>query len=292
LGAVGGVEGTLSSTGKFSGKLAHIDISGSTDVPDFKVKMSTHSVDLKTKFSAYVDATKGDTFLSRVDADFWHTHLVAEGSVAKSDGDGKVALLELRSAKARIEDILLLFVKAKRAPMSGNMSLRAHVEIPGGEERFLKRVKLRGDFGITEGLFSEHTQKGVDKLSAGARGEKESEQEDPETVLTDLKGHVNLARGTATFSDLSFGVPGAVSRMHGTYNLITHKIDLRGQLKVDSKISNTTSGAKAIFLKMIEPFFKKRHRGEIVPVKISGTYEHPTFGLDLNDKKAQKVPDP
>jgi hypothetical protein len=43
---------------------------------------------------------------------------------------------------------------------------------------------------------------------------------------------------------------------------------------------------------MMEPFFKKRRRGEIVPVRISGTYEHPTFGLDLNDKKAQKVPEP
>jgi hypothetical protein len=295
LGAIGGVRGTLSSTGKFSGKLAHIDISGTTDIPDFEVKSGRHSVDLKTNYTAYVDATKGDTFLNRVDADFWHTYIVAEGSIAKSDGDGKVALIELRSGKARIEDILLLFVKARRAPMSGNVTLRAHAEIPGGKERFLKRVKLRGDFGITEGLFSEHTQKGVDKLSAGARGEKESndkEKDDPETVLTDLKGHVNLAGGTATFSDLSFGVPGAVSRMHGTYNLITHKIDLRGQLKVDSKISNTTSGAKAIFLKMIEPFFKKRRRGEIVPVRISGTYEHPTFGLDLNDKKAQKVADP
>jgi len=37
---------------------------------------------------------------------------------------------------------------------------------------------------------------------------------------------------------------------------------------------------------------KKRRRGEIVPVRISGTYEHPTFGLDLNDKKARKVPEP
>jgi hypothetical protein len=37
---------------------------------------------------------------------------------------------------------------------------------------------------------------------------------------------------------------------------------------------------------------KKRRREEIVPVRISGTYEHPTFGLDLNDKKARKVPEP
>ncbi len=80
--------------------------------------------------------------------------------------------------------------------------------------------------------------------------------------------------------------------MHGTYNLISHKIDLRGQMQVDSKISNTTSGAKALLLKVMEPFFKKRHKGEVVPVRISGTYEHPTYGLDLNDKSAQNVPPP
>jgi hypothetical protein len=76
--------------------------------------------------------------------------------------------------------------------------------------------------------------------------------------------------------------------MHGTYNLISHKIDLHGQLKVDTKISNTTSGTKAILLKMMDPLFKKRRKGEVLPVRISGTYEHPAFGLDLYDKDAQK----
>jgi len=45
-------------------------------------------------------------------------------------------------------------------------------------------------------------------------------------------------------------------------------------------------------LKIMEPFFKKKRKGEIVPVRISGTFEHPTFGLDLNDEKAEKVPAP
>jgi hypothetical protein len=287
-----GVAGKLSSTGKFGGKLARIDISGATDTPDFEVKSGRHPVRLKTEFSAYVDATKGDTFLKHVDADFWKTHIVAQGSIATSrDGKGKTALIELRASKARIEDILLLFVKASRAPMSGSVTFEGRAEIPPGKQRFLEKVKLQGGFGIAGGSFSKpSTQEGVDKLSAGARGEKD--QADPETVLTDLRGQVNLVAGTARFSDLSFGVPGAAARMSGTYNLITHKIDLRGQLQVDSKISNTTSGAKAFLLKMMEPFFKKKRKGEIVPVRISGTFEHPTFGLALNDEKAEKVPAP
>ena len=173
--------------------------------------------------------------------------------------------------------------------MSGVVGLQATVEIPPGDEPFLKKVTLKGKFGIGGGEFtSPTTQEGVDKLSEGARGEKESA--DPETVVTDLTGQVNLENGVAQFSDLSFGVPGATARMHGSYNVINHKIDLHGQMQVDSKISNTTSGAKAFLLKMMDPFFKKKKKGEILPVKISGTYESPSFGLDLGDKKAQVAP--
>jgi hypothetical protein len=284
-----GIAGKLSSTGKFEGKLAHIDISGATDTPDFEVKSGGHPVRLTTKYSAYVDATRGDTFLKQVDADFSNTHVVAQGSVATSrNGQGKTALINLRSGSARIQDLLLLFVKADRAPMSGSVTLRARVEIPPGDEKFLKKIKLDGGFGIAGGKFSQpSTQKGVDELSAGARGEPEKDRSDPETVITDLTGEVKLLNGVATFPDLSFRVPGAHSRVHGTYDLTNYKIDLRGQLRVDSEISNTTSGTKALFLKMVNPFFRKKRKGEVVPVRISGTYDHPTFGLDLNDKNAK-----
>jgi hypothetical protein len=292
LGVYHGIAGKLFSTGKFEGTLNHIDISGTTDTPDFEVKTGRHPVRLKTEFSAYVDATRGDTFLKRVNADFWKTHVVAEGSIAKSgNGKGKTAIIDFSSGSARIEDLLRLFVKANRPPMSGSVTLRARTEIPPGKEPFLKKVKLRGSFGIAAGTFTKpSTQEGVNKLSAGARGEKDAA--DPETVLTDLSGQVDLQGGIARFTDLSFAVPGASARMHGTYDLIDHKIDLHGQMQVDSKISNTTSGAKAFLLKAIEPFFKHKKKGEIVPVRISGTYEHPEFGLDLKDKKAQKVAPP
>jgi hypothetical protein len=292
LGVYHGIAGMLSSQGKFGGTLKHIDISGKTDTPDFEVKSGHHPMHLTTDFAAYVDGTHGDTFLQRVDVDFWKTHIVAQGSIAKlHHGEGKTAVIDLRSSNARIEDLLRMFVKANRPPMSGSITLQARAEIPPSKEPFLNKVKLRGTFGIAGGTFSKSsTQEGVNKLSAGARGEKDPP--DPETVLTDLTGRVDLHDGISTFTDLSFGVPGADARMQGTYNLLNKKIDLRGQLQVDSKISNTTSGTKSFFLKMMEPFFKKKKKGEIVPVRISGTFSHPSFGLSLNDKKTQTVPDP
>jgi hypothetical protein len=43
---VEGIAGTLSSQGKFSGTLGHIDAEGDVDVPDFKVSGSGHLVHL------------------------------------------------------------------------------------------------------------------------------------------------------------------------------------------------------------------------------------------------------
>lgn len=289
LSVYGGIAGMLSSQGEFSGTLGHINISGTTDTPDFEVRMGEHRVQLMTEFKAYVDATKGDTFLERVDAHFRKTHIVAEGSIAKPPkGVGKTALLELRTADGRIEDLLSLFVKKERPPMSGAITFGARVEIPPGDRAFLEKVKLQGKFGIGGGQFAKTSvQESVERLSAGARGEKT--EDDPQTVLTDLTGQVSLAGGMAHFSDLSFGVPGASARMNGTYGVIDHKIDLRGQMQVDTKISKTTNGAKAFLLTVMDPFFKKRKKGEVLPVRISGTYEKPAFGLDFRDKKAHAV---
>jgi hypothetical protein len=292
LGIYRGIAGTLSSSGKFGGNLGHIDISGTTDTPDFEVKSGGHPLRLVTEFSAYVDATRGDVFLKRVDAHFGKTRVLASGKVSGSaNGPGKTAVIDLNVDNGHIEDLVGLFVRKTPPPMSGIVSLRARAEIPPGKRSFLEKLKLGGSFGIGSGEFSEpSTQEGVNKLSAGARGEKSSS--DPETALSDLTGRVTLNQGTANFANLSFGVQGASARMQGTYSLINYKIDLHGQMWVDTKISNTTSGTKALLLNIMNPFFKKRRKGEILPVRISGSYQHPSFGLDLKDRKAQQVAPP
>jgi hypothetical protein len=287
IGMFPGIGGTLSSVGKFDGTLGHIDVSGKTDTPNFEVNIGGHLVLLTTEFSAYVDATNGDTFLKRVDASFRKTRVIATGSIAKSGNfDGKTALINLSVQNGRIEDIVGLFVKENQAPMSGAVVMRGKAEIPPSDQPFLKKLQMKAAFGIGGAEFAQpSTQETVDKLSAGARGEKDPA--DPATVLTDLKGDVALKNGTANFTNLSFGVPGASARMEGTFDIVSHKIDLHGQLQLDSKMSNTTNGAKALMLKMMDPLFKKRNKGEILPVRISGTYDHPSFGLDIPGRKLQ-----
>jgi AsmA-like C-terminal region len=297
LGVFRGIDGLLSSGGKFSGTLGRVEVQGVTDVPGFKVKSSSHPVQLRTQFHAVVNGENGDTFLRQVSATFWNTKVWSDGSVAGRSGQpGKTTSVELTATNGRIQDLLLLFARSERSPMSGTVSFHARVSIPPGKRPFMEKVELQGDFGIDAGSFSKsETQAGVNHLSEGAlsdenpdKAKKNNYNDDPTTVLSDLKGHVLLKDGTARFSNLAFSVPGALAQMQGTYNLITEKIDLHGTLRTDSAPSNTTHGMKGLMLKVLQPFFKKKRADYQMPVKITGTYEHPSFGLDLNDRDQKK----
>jgi hypothetical protein len=298
LGVFRGIAGQLSSSGKFSGTLSRIEVQGVTDSPRFMVTSSSHQVQLRTQFHSVVNGENGDTFLPRVVATFWKTTVWSEGSVAGIAGQpGKTASVELTTKDGRIQDLLLLFVRSQRAPLSGAVSFHAKVSIPPGKRPFLEKVQLQGDFGIDAASFTKaETQQGVNHLSKGALGEdnshnaeNENNKDDFATVLSDLKGHVLLSDGTAKFSNLSFSVPGAQAQMEGTYNLLTEKIDLHGSLRTDSEPSKTTHGVKTLMLKLLEPFFKKKPAGYTMPVRITGTYDHPSFGLDLGNRDSKKA---
>ena len=288
LSVYGGIAGMLNSEGKFDGVLKHVNVSGSTDTPDFQVRDGGQKVRLWSTFDAFVDATRGDTFLNRVEAEFRRTKVIATGSIAGANQTkGKVTKLRVTSRNGHIEDILGLFTR-DGPPMSGPVSLSSSVEIPPGEMPFLNKVRLHGKFGVDEGRFTKpETQRGIEALSAGARG---MNKENPETVLTDLKGQVDLVGGEARFADLSFGVPGANAHLNGTYDILNYRINLHGLMRVDTKISKTSSGVKSLMLKVMDPFFKKKPKGEVVPVHIEGTYQKPQFGLDLS--RPSSIPDP
>jgi hypothetical protein len=282
LGVFGGIRGMLSSEGKFQGTLESIAVEGDTTTPDFTVRGSTHTVDLRSQFRAEVDPSNGDVVLHQVAAKVLQTLVVSQGSVAQHrDRDGKTAALDLAVHQGRIQDLLLMFVSEKQAPLSGAVSLKAKATVPPGEEPFLKKVQMTGSFGIENALFAKQdTQQDVGKLSASARGQTE-EVNDPESVVSNLEGHVEVRDGVANFSELSFRVPGAVAHLHGTFNLITEKVDLRGILLMEATLPQATTGIKSFLLRALDPFLKKnRQGGAKFPISITGTYQKPEYRAD------------
>src|SRR6202041_2042861 len=131
LGAFSGIEGTLSSAGKFNGVLEHIEIEGSTDTPDFKVTRSDHAVHLKTQFSGMVNGMDGDVSLSSVRAQFGRTALVSQIAVAKKAAPegigGKTISLGTTETHGQIQDWLRLLGKADHPALTGAMNFRTHV---------------------------------------------------------------------------------------------------------------------------------------------------------------------
>lgn len=278
-----GIGGILASDGKFQGRIEHLEVEGSTDMPDFEVTSSAHKVSLGSQFHAVVNATNADVVLRDVAAHFGNTIVISHGTIAGQPRQkGKIVSLEMVVREGRIQDLLLLVVKSARSPLTGVVSLKARAAIPPGPRPFLHKVELQADFGIDNATFTNlNTQQTVDQLSERAEGEK---NEDPESVLSDLKGHVDLKDGIASFSSLSFGVPGALARLHGTYDLGSEEIDLRGMLHMQAKLSDATTGIQSFLIKALNPFLKNNHPGAVVPVHITGTYSHPVYRFSSGSK--------
>jgi hypothetical protein len=284
LGVFPAIGGTLSSTGKFGGVLEQLEVAGNTDVPNFEVDRSPHAVHLKTEFAATVNGMDGDVALKSVRVGFGKTSLKVYGEIAgKAGAAGKTVALDGTQQQGTIQDWLRLLAKAEHPAMEGPMTFRAQVQVPPGERQFIERVNLQGDFVIGSADFTKpSTQKDVDNLSQVAMGGKPMPDEAPPVgVEANMKGHVEMKNAIATFTDLYFGVPGALAHVHGTYGILTEKIDLHGDLRVDNKLSKGSTGIKAVLLKVAETFFKKKKHGEIVPIKVGGTFSHATYGLDV-----------
>ena len=285
LGVFQGIAGTLVTRGDFDGVLGRIETRGTADSPNFEVTRSHHPVALKAKYSASVNGMSGDTIVRSVDGGFLKTPVHIEGSVASKPGQpGKTTSLKVGVRNGRIEDVLWLFVKESKAPMEGATNFRAHVVWPSGHERFLKRVVLQGEFEIEQAQWTKpERQMSVNMLSKKASGKKK----DPETpnLIAEIKGSVLLSNEVAKFQDVHFKVPGAEAILHGTYNLEDTKIDFHGDLKTEASISDDSSGVKAVLLKPLDPLFKRKHAGAVVPVEMTGTYHHPHFGVSLAPKK-------
>jgi hypothetical protein len=286
LGVFEGIAGTLSSQGKFSGTLGHIDAEGNVDVPNFSVSGSSHANHLASNFHAVVDGNNGDTYLTLVESHFGRTTVISQGEVRGHPRQhGKTVMLTVSVPQGRIEDLLRLVTGSARPAETGNVRLQTKVEWAPGPQAFLSRLRLDGEFGIGNSRFTDpQIQDPVNRLAESARGEtKNQEDGDTTIVLSNLKGHVSAKGGIANISKASFTEPGTLAEIEGTYSLIDKKLNLRGVLHTSGKLADTKSGFKSLVLKAVVPFMKKKSI-TVVPFVITGTANDPSFALALTGK--------
>jgi len=280
LNTIKGIAGMLSSSGAYSGVLERIEVHGETDTPDFSIDIAAQPVPLKTRFDAVVDGTNGDTWLDRVEARLVETLIVARGAVVRTkDVKGRRISLDVAINDGRIEDILKLGMKGPKPIMTGRVSLQSKILIPAGDQDVIDKLQLSGAFRLDQARFANvNVQERINTLSQRGKGDPSS---DGPSVVSRLSGKFTLREGTLTFADLSFGVPGAVVQIAGTYDLRRELLDFRGHLLLDATLAETTSGWKAVAARVAQPLFRRRGGGSKLPIRISGPRDKPDFGLDV-----------
>jgi hypothetical protein len=280
LGVFKGIDGTLSAAGIFAGSLARIDVKGQTDTPDFTVNISGQPVPLKTTYHATVDGTNGDTRLEEIQASFLDTSLTAKGGVFDVPGvKGRLITLDVAITQGRLEDVMRLAVNTLKPPMTGTLQLTTAFKLPPGDRDVVEKLELDGRFVIEQGSFSDPgVQQRINTLSQRASGRRLAPI--ARGVTSTFAGHFVLKDGTLALPAVSFDVPGAVVELTGRYALGRETLAFAGELSMDAKLSQTTSGFKSFLLRAVDPLFRRGGR-TVVPIRITGTRDQPSFGLDV-----------
>jgi hypothetical protein len=288
LGPFPGIAGILSSTGKYDGKLNEIQVAGQTETPDFSLDSVGRPVPLHTEYSATVNGTDGDTYLHPVRATLLHSLIIANGGVVRAPAKkGHNITLDVTSDKARLEDILRLATKADKPFMTGILNLKTKFLLPPGQVKVLDKLKLDGDFSVTDGQWtSADVREKIESFSRHAEGQPANE--DAGSSISDFHGRFRLDSGVISFADLTFSVPGATVQLQGSYKLRGEALDFSGDLRLKAKLSQTVTGKKSFFLKAIDPFFEKKGAGAVIPISITGTRDSPTIGVTVFHKTVKR----
>ena len=85
--------------------------------------------------------------------------------------------------------------------------------------------------------------------------------------------------GVLALNSLAFDIPGAAVRLNGRYDIPGERLNFKGDLLMDAKVSQTVSGWKSWLLKVVDPLFREQGQ-TVVPLTISGPRSKPSFGVE------------
>jgi hypothetical protein len=292
LGHMGDIGGTLSSSGKFWGTLGAIEAEAFSETADFAVDDGKATL-VTAAVRCTVNGLNGDVVLHSIDATTGKTNIHASGTV---QGAPKTTNLDIDVKSGRAQDLMRPFITGQ-VPVTGSVWLHARAVLAPstGHNEFLHRLHVIGSFDVpAQRVTDTQTEKSLTDFSKRAQDKdlpdltKSSDRDAPDDstdALSSVQGPVEIRDGVASSKRLTFKVPGAHADLNGTFAFHGKVVHLVGNLSMESDISHAATGFKSFFLKPLAPFFKKKNKGAVVPIAVTGNPGHYQVTQDLSHKK-------
>jgi hypothetical protein len=168
--------------------------------------------------------------------------------------------------------------------------MQAKLHISPGKESVTKKMELGSHFQIRQIHFTNpEMEDKVDDMSLRAQGKPKEAQAGAPDVHSVMTGAFQMRSGAIHFSTLDYKLPGGDVALRGTYVVAKDHFDFTGTVRTEAKLSQMVATRwKSWLLKPVDPFFHHDGAGAEIPVKISGDRDHPSFSLDLHQKKSSK----
>ncbi len=291
-----GIAGILSSTGHYQGALRDLTVDGQTNTPDFRLTNFESPLPLRTRFHAHVDGTNGDTWLDPVDATLGRSHLTTAGQIvgvadhpgpqygsARPRGRGHDIALTINVDRGRIEDFLRLATRSGDPLLTGDLQMKAKLDIPPGAAPVHLRMRLKGNFLLDGAQFaSAKIQDRIGELSLRGQGKpKQAKSTQASDVRSTMQGDFTMAAGVITLPNLVYTVPGAEIDLKGAYAIEGGALNFAGTAKMQATVSQMVGGFVGALLKPADRFFKANGAGTEVPIRITGSRQDPQFAVDF-----------
>jgi hypothetical protein len=250
LDGVAGLNGNLTSSGQFSGRLAVVVAQGKLDSPNLALQESAHPVKMDATYHITVDGITGDTTFDALHVNLPRGQIDAQGKMHILPGEGANAgpdiNLDLTVPQGRIEELLEIGTNTRPTLMSGNLTLRSHLHIPPGVGSVEQRFQATGSLAINTIHFgdpklqqainslSSLTQGNLVALTGALRGALPLGGSPAAPVSSSITASFDLDRGMMTVPSLLYTVPGSRVQLHGVYSLGRNAFAFKGHYSPDA----------------------------------------------------------
>jgi hypothetical protein len=308
LDGTAGLNGSLTSSGQFSGQLAGVVAQGKVDSPDLALQESAHPFKMDATYHITVDGITGDTTFDALHVNLPRGQIEAQGKMHIIPGSGANTgpdiNLDLTVPQGRMEELLEIGTNTRPTLMDGNLTLRSHLHIPPGAGSVEQRFQASGSLAINTIHFGDpKLQQAIDSLSsltqgnlgglAGAlKGALPLGGSPAAPVSSSITATFDLDRGMMTVPSLLYTVPGSRVQLHGVYSLGRNAFAFRGHYSPDgtskAAVPQQKAGGLMGSLGSLGGFGSKLVRGLAqaagvqVPIEITGVGSSVKLNISAN----------